>query len=91
MLPFSTALFRINRNKMVERHKKFIEFMYTFHSEVLHVNKDVSEGDLQKMYSKKLYKLLFVPGEGTRIAPLYINSDNIWLKGAAKFRLENPI
>ena len=65
--------------------------MSTVLPDISSVNCDVTEGDLQKMYSKKLYYLLFVPDKGTRLAPLYINSDNIWLKGAAKFRLENPI
>jgi hypothetical protein len=75
---------------MNDRHKKFLGYMHMLYPDLSLVS--VEEEELVKIYSKKVFLLLFVSSEeGDMLAPLCINSQNIWLKSAALFRFSNPL
>ena len=93
MLPSLIALFPIHKsNNMLNRHKKFLEYMVGLYPDL---DISVVQGnslDLQEVYSRKVFLLLFNSSEEVEWqVPLYINSSSIWLRSAAIFRFSNPL
>ncbi len=76
---------------MIERHKKFLEYVKATAPEIdTEKLVDVGEDALKIMYSSKVYDLIFIPG-CEKVAPKLINSKSVWLRAAAMFRLSNPL
>lgn len=76
---------------MIKRYQKFLSYLKIYFPDIVDKElENINEETIEIVYSEKVYNLIFDP-KGDKMAPLNINSDNIWLKSAALFRLSNPL